>query len=219
MPNLILGSASPRRFELLSQLGVQFDVCPADVDEDQITIADPGENVLARARLKAEALQNRFERGTLILTADTTVAYGGTILNKPVDEIDAARMLKLLSGKTHQVFTGMVLVDHQGKKHERLAKSEVVMRAYSEQESLDYIATGDPMDKAGSYAIQHAGFHPVHSINQCFAGIMGLGLCELYPLLLNAGVPMAADVESRFQVGESNRLCHYCQTRFNENLN
>lgn len=218
MKKVILGSASPRRYELLSELGFEFEVYPADVDEDQITIADPGQNVLARARLKGDALSQQFGDNALILTADTTVAFDGGILNKPRDASDAWRMLQLLRGKTHQVYTGMVLIAQDGAVYERLSESQVIMRHYSDKEIEAYIASGDPMDKAGAYAIQHVGFHPVASISRCFAGIMGLALCEVSALFADVGLLNSPHILERVQKDNQTQLCHYCNARYSQNL-
>ncbi|MEM7799702.1 MAG: Maf family protein [Chloroflexota bacterium] len=217
MANLILGSASPRRRDLLQALGIAFEIDVAHVDEDQITLSNPGQNVLARAQLKAQALRDRYLGENLILTADTTVALGHQILNKPQGREDAIRMLKSLRGQTHQVYTGMILIDLSGTVYERLSQSDVKMRPYTDREIEAYVGSGDPMDKAGAYAIQHAGFHPVEEIDQCFAGIMGLGVCqllELFSLVELGSMPNLSHFTKK--VGEG--LCPYCISRFNRLL-
>jgi septum formation protein len=192
-PALVLASNSPRRRELLALGGWTFSVRPADVDESQLPGESPGTYVLRLAESKANACALSAQPGEVIVAADTTVAIDGNLLGKPRDAADAAEKLRLLRGRRHQVHTGIgvkkgniLLTD--------LCTTNVPMRSYSEDEIAAYVATGDPLDKAGAYAIQHADFHPVESLSGCFASVMGLPLCHLLRLLRRVDVHPAADV-------------------------
>ena len=208
---IILGSASPRRKELLGKLGVQFEVLTADVDEDVVTVADPAKNVLGRARLKAAALKAIVPEGAIVITADTTVADGPKMLNKPADEDEAWHMLRQLRGHTHQVHSGVIVIGADGAEYSVVNSSDVVMRPYTDEEIAAYIATGDPMDKAGAYAIQHPDFRPVAEINGCYTGIMGLPLCDVAELLEACGVAMAVPTNLTRDEDEAYFLCGHCE--------
>jgi MAF protein len=178
MTNLILASNSPRRRELLMLLEWPFEVLPADVDESQLPDENPVDYVSRLACEKARAVAE-IASG-VVLAADTIVVDGQELLGKPVDPADARKMLERLRGRTHQVYSGIALIDtRSGKAHQGVCCTNVPMRAYSDAEVDAYIATGDPMDKAGAYAIQHPGFHPVEGLVGCYASVMGLPLCHL----------------------------------------
>jgi len=180
MTTLILASASPRRRELMTLLGLPFTIQVADVDEKSITHPDPAINVLETARLKAETIAQTAPPESIIVAADTTVALDGQMLNKPADVVEAREMLRRLRGRVHQVHTGVVLLAvGSGQRVTDVASVDVPMRTYSEAEIEAYIASGDPMDKAGAYAIQHPQFQPVLALQDCYAGVMGLPLCHL----------------------------------------
>ena len=184
MVKFILASQSPRRKALLHLLNMPFDAIPAHADEDSIAITDPKLNVQETAVLKADIItnnrQSRDDVREILIAADTTVAFAGEMLNKPKDEADANRMLSMMSGQQHEVHTGYVIRDlSNGKTVVNASTAVVTMRNYSQQEILDYIATGDPMDKAGAYAIQHPEFRPVAQLDGCFLNVMGLPLCAL----------------------------------------
>ncbi len=195
---LVLASASPRRRDLLAQAGYEFRVLPADIDEEP----RPGESsidyVLRLAQEKADAVAASSEYAALacasaqppvILGADTTVvAPNGEILGKPVDDADAARMLRLLAGVTHQVMTGVALV--AGEIRESAAEvTHVTMLTPSDEEIAAYIATGEPHGKAGAYAIQGRAARWIPRIRGCYFNVVGL------PLALVAG--MIAGIETR----------------------
>ncbi len=153
----ILASASPRRKELLEQIGVKFNILPA-TGEEVITKELPGEVVMELAKQKAEEVAKTAGADALVLGADTVVAYEGKILGKPKDEADALRMLTMLSGKEHEVYTGVALIDNRDQSMENFfERTKVTMYPVSEEEIRDYIAGGEPMDKAGAYAIQGIG--------------------------------------------------------------
>ena len=175
---LILASNSPRRRQLLALTGIPFIVLVADVDESLLANENPAAYVLRLAEAKARAVP--ADAGQIILAADTTVVNGSDILGKPKDEAEAAVMLKRLRGHAHQVYTGIALLrKSDGVLLTDLCVTDVPMRDYSDGEIQDYVATGDPLDKAGAYAIQHPGFHPVARMDGCFASVMGLPVCQV----------------------------------------
>lgn len=180
---LILASGSPRRRELIQLLGIDVEILVSDVDESVVVVADPAQNAVETARLKAEAVSQLVSQ-KVIIGADTNVAIDGDILGKPRDERDAVAMLERLRGRVHFVHTGMVVIDQtSGLTKEAVSTSAVRMRPYSDAEIADYVASGDPMDKAGAYGIQNAEFGLVEGLEGCFAGVMGLSLCGLGELL------------------------------------
>lgn len=181
----ILASQSPRRRALLQLLGLPFRVMVANADEDSITHPEPATNVIQTARLKAAMIAAQLADeasapGTLILAADTTVALGNDMLNKPADETAAWQMLTQLRDTQHEVHTGFVMIDlATGREWQGASTAVVTMRPYSNAEIKAYIASGDPFDKAGGYAIQHPKFHPVAHLHGCYCNVMGLPVCEL----------------------------------------
>ncbi len=151
---LILASGSPRRLELLRQLGVPFEVVVSGADETLAPGLDPEEQAMALAERKARSVAATLAEG-LVLGADTIVVLDGQILGKPADENEAAAFLRRLSGRTHQVITGLALVDASTSTVQRRSASTLVrMRSFGEPEIATYVATGEPLDKAGAYAIQ-----------------------------------------------------------------
>lgn len=205
MRPLILASASPRRRQLLALGGWAFDVRAVNADETPL----PGEAPEAfvrrmsetKARLAAQSL-NGAVPGSLILASDTTVVLDGQILNKPADAPEAAAMLARLRGRDHTVLTAITVLDTaDGAAHTDLARSRVPMRAYSDAEIAAYVATGDPLDKAGAYAIQHPDFQPVDraQFTDCFANVMGLPLCHLLRRLRALDVDASADLPAECQ--------------------
>jgi len=194
MERLILASSSPRRRELLSLLGVPFTVVATSVDESPGAMGSPTETAslsLAKARAAAES-----HREGLIVAADTVVVYRGEIMGKPADPAEAASMLQRLRGRRHRVFSGLAVLDPCSQESiTQLVETVVWMRNYSDDEIARYVASGEPMDKAGAYAIQDRDFHPVERIEGCYASVMGLPLCHLYLALLKMGfhLPEAPD--------------------------
>jgi MAF protein len=181
-PQLILASNSPRRRQLLSLTGLPFIVSAANVDESTRSNESPADYVLRLAETKAGAV--KADADQIVLAADTTVVNGSDILGKPQDDADATAMLKRLRGHTHQVYTGIALLrKSDGLLLKDLCVTDVPMRNYSDDEIRDYVATGDPLDKAGAYAIQHSEFHPVASMEGCFASVMGLPVCHVILLM------------------------------------
>jgi septum formation protein len=192
---LYLASQSPRRRELLTQLGVQYELLLADDDEDPEALEAilPGETpddyVQRVCALKAEAALRRRERRALpdapILTSDTTVCLGGTILGKPADGPDAAAMLASLSGTTHRVLTAVTVVSTVDMHH-ALSISEVTFRPVDAAEIARYVDSGEPLGKAGAYGIQGRAAEFIERIQGSYSGIMGLPLFETAALLRQA---------------------------------
>lgn len=192
---LLLASNSPRRRQLLALGNWKFTVAVSDVDETQQANETPREYVLRLAQSKALAVAEKAHPESIIIGSDTAVVDGNFILGKPKDGQDAARMLNQLRGHTHQVYTGVAF--HRvsdGKMLTELCITDVPMRAYSDLEIEAYVKTGDPLDKAGAYAIQHPDFQPVESMRGCYASVMGLPLCHVTRVLQTLDVPPAADV-------------------------
>jgi septum formation protein len=162
---LILASNSPRRRQLLALAGWDFIVSVADVDESPLPNESPADYVIRLAETKARAITADADQ--IILAADTTVVDGSDILGKPRDDAEAIAMLTRLRGRTHQVYTGIALLRvSDGLLLKDLCVTDVPMREYSDEEMRVYVATGDPLDKAGAYAIQHPGFSPVESMGR-----------------------------------------------------
>ncbi len=197
--DVILASASPRRRDLIRRLGVSWMAMPADVDENALTDAFAGPSrdlALYLARHKSAVVVDRLRavaddpHALVVLAADTTVTLDGRLLGKPRDSSDARDMLARLRDRTHTVTTGVVAVElASGVAHAGAASTPVTMRSYGDDEVAAYIATGDPFDKAGSYALQHPTFAPVARIDGCATNVIGLPLCLVARLLRAAGVP------------------------------
>jgi MAF protein len=189
-PLLVLASNSPRRRQLLSLTGWEFTVSAADVDESQSANESPSDYVLRLAETKARAMATAVaDTNQIILAADTTVVNGSEILGKPKDSAEATAMLKRLRGRTHQVYTGIALFRTRDRLLLKdLCVTDVPMRKYSNEEIDAYVRTGDPLDKAGAYAIQHPEFKPVSQMDGCFASVMGLPVCHLIRLMRIIGL-------------------------------
>ena len=169
---IILASNSPRRKELLAAHNIDFVVKPSNVDEVIDTKLSVYENVMNLAKIKGLDVYNK-NPDEIVLAADTIVVYDNEILGKPIDEMDAFRMLRLLSGKTHEVITGVAVISKE-KELLNYEVSKVTFKKITEEEILDYIKTREPMDKAGSYAIQGIGSKFVESYEGEFDNIVGL---------------------------------------------
>ena len=190
---LLLASNSPRRRQLLALGDWEFNVAVSDIDESQLAGEAPDLYVLRLAQSKAEAVIQKAQPENIIIGSDTAVVDGNAILGKPVNGEDAVRMLKQLRGHTHQVFTGVAVYRvRDGKMLTELCVTDVPMRDYSDDEIGAYVGTGDPLDKAGAYAIQHPDFQPVASMSGCYAGVMGLPLCHVMRAIKKLDVPPAA---------------------------
>jgi septum formation protein len=187
-PVLRLASASPRRRQLLDLIGVPHVVTPADIDETPRSGEAADDYVCRLAREKSEAVWSR-QKDLPVLAADTTVVIDETILGKPDSEADAARMLKLLSGREHFVYTGVALQSPRGMRV-GLSKSTVTFSLLTDAQIHAYWASGEPQGKAGAYAIQGFGAVFVANLAGSYSGVMGLPLHETATLLRNAGVPV-----------------------------
>jgi septum formation protein len=184
-PPIVLASASPRRRELLTQLGVDFELRPSDVDETPAPDETPSETQKRITLAKAAAVNLRgadHAPGTIVIACDTTVLLDGAMLNKPADAAEARAMLTALRGREHVVQSCLV-VRRTALIEVDMISSRVSMRAYSDAEIEAYIASGDPFDKAGSYAVQHPVFQPVTQICGCPLNVIGLSLCRLRALV------------------------------------
>jgi septum formation protein len=184
MPELILASASPRRRELLTVAGFPFQVRSRPVEETRAPGEAPEQYVRRLAREKAEAAWEG--RDEIVLGADTTVVIGHRVLEKPADSDDARAMLRLLSGRTHMVITGICL-RHAGGAIDGAESTLVHFLELSEREIEDYVASGEPMDKAGAYAIQGLASKFVDRIEGCYFNVMGLPLALVYRRLKDLG--------------------------------
>jgi len=190
---LVLASNSPRRRQLLALTNWNFTVSVPDVDESQRENESPADYVLRLAETKARAVTGHAEQ--IILAADTAVVDGSDILGKPKDNADAFAMLTRLRGRTHQVYTGLALLRlSDGLLFKDLSVTDVPMRDYSDEEIHAYTQTGDPLDKAGAYAIQHAQFHPVENMSGCYASVMGLPMCHVTRMMRRMNLSPKADV-------------------------
>lgn len=187
-PRVILASASPRRHELLAQIGVRFRVVVADVDERVLPGESPADYVVRVARDKALAVRER-EGGSLpVLGADTSVVLGHDILGKPADPDEASAMLRRLSGRVHEVFSAVALALPSGEVRDRLNVTRVTFATLDPAWIAAYCGTGDPMDKAGAYGVQGRAAEKITRIEGSFFGVMGLPLCETAELLRAAEV-------------------------------
>lgn len=188
---IILASASPRRRELLANIGMRdFKIIPAEGQERIDSGTAPEEAVCALSKDKALEVSHRCNEGDVIIAADTVVALDGEILGKPKDERHAAVMLKKLSGRVHTVFTGVTVMKKGGAVITEVERSEVRFRVLADREIEAYIATNEPMDKAGAYGAQGVGALFVEGINGDFFNVMGLPLCRLSKMLKKLDVTL-----------------------------
>jgi septum formation protein len=189
---LVLASGSPRRRELLERLGLSFDVLPADVDESPRQGEEPRGYVLRLAREKAERVAERLagrRPSTVVLAADTAVVLGEEILGKPGDGCEAEAILSRLSGNDHRVLTGVAVAQAAGVEG-TVVETRVRFRVLSAEEIRWYVATGEPLDKAGAYGIQGVGGAFVRAIEGSASNVVGLPLVETLELLGAAGYPL-----------------------------
>lgn len=196
---LILASGSPRRRQLLPLLGIPFLIKTVQVDERALPGEPPTELVLRVSKAKALAA-NGVRPDELVIAADTIVVSDGEVLGKPADAEDATGMLRRLRGRPHQVYSG-VSVWHPARRRmvQELAESTVWMREYTATEIASYVESGDPLDKAGAYAIQHPEFDPVSRVEGCGLSVVGLPLCHLGRALAKLGVVVPANVPGACQ--------------------
>jgi len=192
-PELVLASASPRRKQMLKTLGLPFSVHPSSVTEEVPGDPTPGELVEILAAKKALAVAHT-KKQALVIGSDTVVALGDEILGKPADETEACQTLERLQGQSHQVYTGIALVEVTGGKvNRRLINhrvTEVMGRNMGREEMEWYVATGEPMDKAGAYGLQGTGSLWVDWIDGCYTNVVGMSLPLLYDMMNEMGYPV-----------------------------
>ena len=216
-PRLVLASQSPRRAELLQLVGLRFDVVGAGVEEEPRAGEGPAELVARLSRAKASGAGPFGELragladgpGVLVIGCDTIVSLDGRILGKPRDATEATAMLQCLRGRSHRVCSALTCLGPRGRAETEVAATRVTMRVYSDAEIAAYVASGDPLDKAGGYAIQHELFHPVDQVEGCYASVMGLPLCHLVRCLSGWGVAPAKEVPTACQAHTGHRCAVY----------
>jgi septum formation protein len=200
LPHLILASSSPRRKELLEQLGLSFEVISSSVDESQIALTEPEQLVMELALLKARSVAATSFSSAVIIGADTVVSIDGKILGKPVDSQHAVTMLKQLSGRKHQVFTGISVIECKAGEITQVLtdfrRTDVWMTDLSAQTIAWYVGTDEPMDKAGSYGIQSLGACFVDRIEGCYFNVVGLSLPLLNQMFGQLGYHLMTDFSS-----------------------
>ncbi len=187
MSSLILASQSPRRRELLTQLGYPFSCCPADIDESELPGETPSAYVERLARQKAQYIANNQSDTTIVLGSDTCVVYQNKILGKPENQLQCLEYLSLLSGNTHQVLTAIAAVQGQLIKSE-VVLTQVTFKILSEPEMINYWHSGEPQDKAGAYGIQGLGGQFVRQISGSYSAVVGLPLYQTAQLLAEFGL-------------------------------
>lgn len=192
-PRLILASASPRRLDVLRQLGLDPEVHPAHLDESYLPGESPADHVerLARGKAEAVAASEHHVVGShpevLVVGGDTVVVHGGRVVAKPVDEDDAVRMLLSLAGSSHEVLSGLALAGPGGGTASAVSRTAVRMRAFDEATARRYVETGEPMDKAGGYGIQGRGAALVEAIEGDYYSVVGFPVGAFLDLLERAG--------------------------------
>lgn len=192
MKKLILASASPRRKELLKQIGLRFDVIVKPVNETFDQSLCPQDAVCELAYRKAREVADNVNNA-IVIGADTVVVYNDMIMGKPLDRADALKALRTLKGSTHQVITGFSLIDTETNEIVKDSDTtEVVFRELTEQELLAYVNSGEPMDKAGSYGIQGLGSVLIERINGCYFNVVGLPLTKVALALKKFGIEVLA---------------------------
>ncbi len=187
--DIVLASASPRRRELLERVGIRFRVVPSAISEEELPGESPEAHVLRLSREKALEIAGRADiPGRWFIGSDTIVLRDGAILGKPVDEAEAAAMLRSLSGREHRVLSGYAVHDRvTGTTHADVVTTRVRFKPLTAAEIAGYIATGEPMDKAGAYAIQGIGVFMVEAIAGSYTNVVGLPLCEVVATLERLG--------------------------------
>lgn len=195
-PQLVLASQSPRRAELLALTGLPFTQKCALTDESHRAGESPAQYSLRLAREKADKGAQIENDDCLVLAADTIVVHNNAILGKPANAKEAERMLRDLQGKIHTVITAFVLT-WSNNTREGCCSTQVQIRQLSPKERMDYIASGDPFDKAGAYGIQNRQFQPATTLSGCVANVMGLPICQVVRALSEAGLTNTADLASK----------------------
>lgn len=188
---LVLASASPRRKEILEMMGLEFSICPA-CGEEILTTSDPEEAVLSLSMQKAGEVAEKQKEPSLVIGADTVVAHKGKILGKPADKADAVRMLRELSGETHMVYTGVTVLDAaSGRTIVHFAEGTKVSMYPLEEEWIEsYAASGEPVDKAGAYAIQGGAMPWIRGIEGEYLNVVGFPAARFYQEMRKAGLDL-----------------------------
>ncbi|HIH23455.1 TPA: septum formation inhibitor Maf [Candidatus Woesearchaeota archaeon] len=185
---IILASTSPRRKMLLEQIGLEFEIIPGDYEEDMTLPLPPHKLVMTLAKGKAMSVARKQKSG-IIVAVDTVVALGEKVLGKPKNAADAKRMLKSLSGKTNVVYSGMCVIDAKtGKTLQDYEETMIVFRRLTTAEIDAYVATGEPLDKAGAYAMQGIAALFIERVEGCYSNVIGLPLPKLAKMLAKFGV-------------------------------
>lgn len=193
----ILASNSPRRRELLGLTGLDFEIFPVIIDETPHPGEHPESYVRRISKEKAFKAAEKQSGTGFLISADTIVVDAQVIIGKPRDQEDARKILKDLRGHSHVVHTALIIYNLSTAEVEKeLCSSRVPMRDYSDKEIDEYISSGDPMDKAGAYAVQHAGFHPVENFSGCYASVMGFPLCHFSRAMKKIKVGIREDLAS-----------------------
>ena len=193
---LILASGSPRRAQILSKAGLEFVVRPANVDEDAVLGAESNIERAVQALASEKAgVSAETNNGSYVLGADTVVVLDDQILGKPESENHAAEMLGSLSGRAHDVITGIAVVDLNGIATTSFARTVVAFNELSDSLISDYVASGSPLDKAGGYGIQDSAFDPVARYDGCYLNVVGLPMCETAKLLDGAGFLLTGELQ------------------------
>ncbi|MEE8046974.1 MAG: Maf family protein, partial [Dehalococcoidia bacterium] len=199
---LILASGSPRRAEILSESGIELDIVPAAVDEDSFFVRTGELSGVVQELALAKAVSIASRRsGEWVLGADTIVVLDGEVLGKPESSDQAVSMLRMLSGRSHVVITGVAIVDPAGKSHTKHVSTSVIFRSLDDAEIAKYVSTGSPLDKAGGYGIQDGSFAPVASYDECYLNVVGLPMCATGELLELTGFVVPGGVACRDHVG------------------
>ncbi len=186
-PELILASNSPRRRYLMEQAGLEFSVIPSNFNEDSVALSSPDAHTRKLAECKAKDVSDKYP-DSWVIAADTIVLIENTILGKPGSSDEARRMLRRLSGKTHQVITGYcICCKTRNRFFSETIKTDVLFKILSDEEIEWYIGTGEPFDKAGAYAIQGLGSFLVKRINGSYTNVVGLPVCEVVEVLIKEG--------------------------------
>ncbi len=179
-PKIVLASASPRRSELLSQVGIEFEIIPSNIPEEPLDGETPAEHVMRLASQKASEVAGRVGTGKWVIGSDTVVIIDGEILEKPEDHMDAIGMLKKLSGREHKVITGYSIINSSsGEEVKRAVETAVKFKELTDNEIEGYVHSGEPMDKAGAYAIQGLGSFMVEGIIGSYSNVVGLPVCQI----------------------------------------
>jgi len=188
MKKIILASKSPRRADLLNQIGLNFEIIPSKINEKQYISQDPEESVKKIALMKANEVAKKIKNG-IVIGADTIVILDGEVIGKPKDERDAFKILKKISNKEHVVITGLAVVDASTKKtFVETVKTLVKFKKITDEEIKDFIDTGEPFDKAGGYGIMNFASIFVEKVNGCFYNVVGLPLSKLTEMLKHFGI-------------------------------